>query len=64
VLDVFVMQAAEADAVLGIEWRAALAHAHDVVHLDRSAASLADALEPAAILVAGPDKLPCLLPAG
>ena len=42
-LDVFVMEPAEADAVRGIERSTALPDAHDVVYVDLSSAWLADA---------------------
>ena len=62
-LDAFVMEPAETGAVRGIERSTAQTDAHDVMHLDPSPAGIPDALEPAAILVAGPYQLACLLPA-
>jgi hypothetical protein len=62
-LDVLVMQAAQADAVRRIEGSTALSDAHNVMHLDPSAAGFADALEPAAILIPCSHQLARPLPA-
>jgi hypothetical protein len=63
-LNVFVVEAAEADAVRKVErslWR--LTDGDQVVDLDASAAGFADAFEPAAALVSRPYQLACFLPA-
>ena len=61
-LDVFVMQPAEARAVGGIERAATLANADDVMHLDPSAARDAHTFEPGSDPVSCPHQLACLLP--